>query len=173
MNLPSLPLLTSLSFAILALPAVRCAIPPPFVLVAHAPGTPLDGKPVNANGLAFWIGKSTQSYCPESVLPPGACPPGNQTVVAIGDNPDTPCSENAVCGSAGMVSRTLFFLLAFPSLSVTRHVTSHHVTFDQIKKTSKQSSTHTQSTLYRIFKNIPHKLTPSSNFFLLLKKKKQ
>ena len=135
MKLNSLSTIISLS---LAVPLAHCAVPPTFVLVAHAPGTPLDGKPVNANGLAFWVGKPTLSYCPEEVLPPGACPPGNQTVVAIGEDVSAACFENAICGAAGVVCTGLVSLLLLPSPRLTLHNTSHYM---KEKQASKQAST--------------------------------
>lgn len=90
-------------FIVCSLPAlVHSDFLSAFALVAHAPGTPLDGKPVNANEQAFWIGKPTVSYCPD-ILPPGICPSGNQTVVTIHQNVTAPCQRYAVCGSAAMV----------------------------------------------------------------------
>ena len=113
-----------------------------FALVAHAPGTSLDGKPVNANELAFWIGKPTLSYCPAAVLPPGACPPGSQTVLIIGSDVSVPCTERAVCGSAAMV----FFLL----------IPSFFLLIYDIGEKSKQADPNLQ--------NIQHTNPPSQTF---------
>ena len=52
----------------------------PFTLVASHPGSPIDGKPINAGGLHFLIGVGAASYCPSPPVPSGACPPGNTTI---------------------------------------------------------------------------------------------
>ena len=50
-------------------------------LLATRPGSPIHLQPINANGLSFWIGKPTTSYCP--LTPQSSCPKGEKTIVYI------------------------------------------------------------------------------------------
>lgn len=57
-----------------------------FGVIAARSASPVHLRSVNANGNAFWIGKDTQTYCPQ--IPNLVCPPANetqQTVFAVGD----------------------------------------------------------------------------------------
>ena len=51
-------------------------------MVASAPGTDFDGKPVEAAGRNFYLGGSPATYCPQSVV--AFCPPGNVTAFSGG-----------------------------------------------------------------------------------------
>ncbi|KAL8708508.1 MAG: hypothetical protein Q9225_007590, partial [Loekoesia sp. 1 TL-2023] len=53
-----------------------------FGVIAARSASPVHLQPVNANGLAFWIGKDTATYCPLSNQ--AQCPPGTETVFAVG-----------------------------------------------------------------------------------------
>lgn len=53
----------------------------PFTLSVSNPTLPIDGTPVSACGLHWWLGGSTCSYCPTPTVPPEDCPAGNETVL--------------------------------------------------------------------------------------------
>ncbi|EAS27503.1 IgE-binding protein [Coccidioides immitis RS] len=53
---------------------------PKIKVMASRSGSPIHSLPMNAAGRAFWLGGTTQSYCPIQVG--DNCPPGNETVIA-------------------------------------------------------------------------------------------
>ena len=55
---------------------------PIFTLIAARSASPVHLQTVNANGRAFWIGKSTASYCPQP--PVTHCPAGTSTTLIAG-----------------------------------------------------------------------------------------
>ncbi|KAL8904687.1 MAG: hypothetical protein Q9207_003106 [Kuettlingeria erythrocarpa] len=57
-----------------------------FGVISSLPTSPIHLGSVNANGNAFWIGKGTQTHCPQ--IPNLVCPPANETqptVFAVGN----------------------------------------------------------------------------------------
>ncbi|KAL3476771.1 hypothetical protein BJX99DRAFT_227284 [Aspergillus californicus] len=52
--------------------------PAAFTVMASRSASPIHFLQMNAAGQSFWLGGSTESYCPIS----SGCPPGNQTVLA-------------------------------------------------------------------------------------------
>lgn len=67
----------------------------PFELTAVTKG-PFNGKPVSANGNGLWIGKPTESICPQEA---GTCPPGKTTSFrwdngALSLNSDVPAGQS-------------------------------------------------------------------------------
>ncbi|KAL8713616.1 MAG: hypothetical protein Q9220_002478 [cf. Caloplaca sp. 1 TL-2023] len=56
--------------------------PTTFGVIAARSASPIHFQPINANGLAFWIGKNTATYCP--LTNQTQCPPGTETVFAVG-----------------------------------------------------------------------------------------
>lgn len=67
-----------------------------FTITAAHSGSPIHQQSVHASGRAFWIGKPTETYCPPQVDAEAACPPGTETVLALGEN------------SASLVSQDFF-----------------------------------------------------------------
>lgn len=67
---------------VLAVPlAERQDNPTPFGLMALRSASPIHFGTINANGEAFWIGKSTLAFCPD---PPNTrCPPDNATALVL------------------------------------------------------------------------------------------
>ena len=93
---------------LLSLASLTTASTVGYTLRAESSNKAINGKAVNANGNAFWIGKPTASFCPSQV-PQDACPKGNETEILVGNDPSQPCQEHAICGGAGMVSHQLDF----------------------------------------------------------------
>ncbi|MCJ1426358.1 hypothetical protein MMC29_004261 [Sticta canariensis] len=57
-----------------------------FTITAARSGSPIHQQSVHASGRAFWIGKPTETYCPPQVDAEAACPPGTETVLALGES---------------------------------------------------------------------------------------
>jgi hypothetical protein len=57
-----------------------------FGLTSARSASPIHYQSVSASGQSLWLNKVTASYCPESVKELNACPPGNVTVFAGGDD---------------------------------------------------------------------------------------
>lgn len=70
-----------------------------FTTLAGHSSSPINKKPVNANGYSFWIGKPTSSNCPDGVAPT-SCPKGKKTVIEV----------NAMNGTCIMVGHRISIL---------------------------------------------------------------
>jgi hypothetical protein len=58
-----------------------------FGLLSSRSASPIHYQPVSASGQSLWLNKTTGSYCPSNIQEiGGACPPGNTTNFAGGDN---------------------------------------------------------------------------------------
>ncbi|KAK7509997.1 uncharacterized protein IWZ02DRAFT_386665 [Phyllosticta citriasiana] len=66
------------------LAAAPAALATSFYGLSARSASPIHLQSINAAESAFWIGKDTASYCPESVVE--NCPAGNETIFAGGDN---------------------------------------------------------------------------------------
>ncbi|GAB7347285.1 hypothetical protein MBLNU459_g3371t1 [Dothideomycetes sp. NU459] len=74
-------IISTLAAAAMAAPAPRQATP--FYGVSIHSGSSIQYASINANGNAFYLGKSTSSYCPTEVV--DDCPAGNGTSFTGGD----------------------------------------------------------------------------------------
>ena len=79
----------------------------PFRLIASRSGSPIHSSAINANGLRFWIGKNTASFCPAFAI--SHCPAGIHTELL------------AAGGGAEMASHPL------PSLAKKRPSNHHRI----------------------------------------------
>ena len=57
-----------------------------FGLTSARSASAIHYQTVSASGQSIWLNKKTASYCPENVEDLGACPPGNTTVFAGGED---------------------------------------------------------------------------------------
>ncbi|KAK8183439.1 IgE-binding protein [Phyllosticta capitalensis] len=73
---------TTIAATLLA--AAPSALAASFYGLSARSASPIHLQSINAAESAFWIGKPTSSYCPESVVE--NCPAGNETIFAGGDN---------------------------------------------------------------------------------------
>lgn len=65
------------SAAALPAPQAGTTTPLKFGGLALRSASPIHLSPINANGLEFWIGKNTTTYCPEDSAAADACPTAN------------------------------------------------------------------------------------------------
>ncbi|KAG5913366.1 hypothetical protein E4U42_001243 [Claviceps africana] len=65
------------------------ADPGPVTLTAVLPGSDIDGRPINASGGKFFVGKPTSSYCPPEVDVLGDCPKGKDTALWVNNDSST------------------------------------------------------------------------------------
>lgn len=66
------------------LAAAPAALATSFYGLSARSASPIHLQSINAAEFAFWVGKDTASYCPETVVQD--CPAGNETIFAGGDN---------------------------------------------------------------------------------------
>lgn len=57
-----------------------------FNLLSSRSASPIHLQPLSASNQSLWLNKPTASYCPSNIQTTGACPPGNTTNFAGGDN---------------------------------------------------------------------------------------
>ena len=58
-----------------------------FGLISSRSASPIHYQPVSASNQSLWLNKPTAAYCPPNIQSiAGACPPGNSTNFAGGDN---------------------------------------------------------------------------------------
>lgn len=57
-----------------------------FGLTSARSASPIHYQTVSASGQSIWLNKKTASYCPENVEELGACPAGNSTTFAGGED---------------------------------------------------------------------------------------
>lgn len=69
-----------------------------FSVIAARSGSPIHLQSVNANGQAFWIGKTTASYCPTPPVPASSCPAGTVTAFGIFEQGQGASLDTAVPG---------------------------------------------------------------------------
>ncbi|KXS93493.1 hypothetical protein AC579_2224 [Pseudocercospora musae] len=65
-------------------PQAGTSFPLPFLGQALAEGTEIHQKFINANGLKFWIGKNTTTYCPEDSAAADVCETANKNQTIFG-----------------------------------------------------------------------------------------
>ncbi|EME80222.1 uncharacterized protein MYCFIDRAFT_211999 [Pseudocercospora fijiensis CIRAD86] len=65
-------------------PQAGTSSPQPFLGQALAEGTAIHQMFINANGLKFWIGKNTTTYCPEDSVAADACATANKNQTIFG-----------------------------------------------------------------------------------------
>ncbi|KAF2088676.1 hypothetical protein K490DRAFT_73039 [Saccharata proteae CBS 121410] len=106
-----------------ALPAVMASS---FTGLSVRSGSPIQYGSINANGGAFYIGKPTQSYCPESVG--DACPDGTYTVFSGGDDTlsmdvEVPGGQQVYIAPSGALTFTAPHSASMPEGSISNGFT--------------------------------------------------
>lgn len=87
MQFPTTTLLALLPLLAGAAPVDTCpgggnsGVPAAFTVTAVHSGSAIQYLQMNADGLKFWLGGQTATYCPTGINP---CPPGNVTVILGG-----------------------------------------------------------------------------------------
>jgi len=104
------------SFIFSLFPLALAQSPVPFSLIAARSTSPIHLQSINANDLGFWIGKSTQSFCPSDV---SDCPPGEDTAFVGGDvtlslDVEVPGGQQVYVASSGALMFTAPHSAAIP-----------------------------------------------------------